>query len=136
MSAQLPVLAGLNPLELQPGRRIATPQVLVALALIGSFDRSPMAGLVDLRSVDVALPGVVVVTTGQGSEVTFALENVTQQLGRWRKIYDLGKSMNKAIASADLAVSNNVPVRWTTAGIGPVNAPKKSNPATNRRKNV
>ena len=136
MTGQLPLLTGLNPLELQPGRRVASPQVLAALALIGTVDRSPMAGLVDLRSVDVSSPGVIVVTTGQGSEVTFALENLAQQLGRWRKIYDLGKSMNKEIASADLAVSNNVPVRWTTAGIGPVTTPKKSNPATIRRKNV
>jgi POTRA domain, FtsQ-type len=136
MSAQLPVLTGLNPLELQPGRRVASPQVLAALALIGIFDRSPMAGLVDLRHVDVSFPGVVVVTTGQGSEITFALENVAQQLGRWRKIYDFGKSLNKAIASADLAVSNNVPVHLITLDIRPVTPPKKSNPATNRRKNV
>ena len=61
---------------------------------------------------------------------------MAQQLGRWRKIYDLGKSMNKVIASADLAVSNNVPVRLITAGIGPAPSPKKNNPATNRRKNV
>ena len=72
MSAQRPVLAGLNPLELQPGRRIASPQVLAALAMIGAFAHSPMAGLADLRRVDVSSPGVVMVTTGQGSEITFA----------------------------------------------------------------
>ena len=44
--------------------------------------------------------------------------------------------MNKAIASADLAVSNNVPVRWTAASIVPVTTPKKSNPIKTRRKNV
>ena len=136
MKAQLPLLTGLNPLELQPGRLIASPQVLAALALIGSFDYSPMAGLVDLRSLDVSSPGMVVATTGQGSEITFRLENMPQQLGRWRKIYDLGKSLNKVIASADLAVSNNVPVRFMTAGIGPAPSPKKSNPAINGRKNV
>lgn len=137
MSAELPAVTGLNGYQLQPGHRVESPQAQAALQLIGAFDHSPMAGLVDLRHVDVSSPGVVVATTGQGAEITFALENLEQQLARWRKIYDLGQSMNKAIASADLAVSNNVPVRWTTASIVPGTTPIiKSNPAKNRRKNV
>ena len=107
-----------------------------ALALIGAFDHSPMAGLVDLRRVDVSSPGVVVATTGQGGEITFAPGNLEQQLARWRKIYDLGQSMNRAIASADLAVANNVPVRWMAVGGGPAALPKKTSPAHLRRKNV
>jgi cell division septal protein FtsQ len=136
MSAELPAVTGLNGYQLQPGHRVESPQAQAALQLIGAFDHSPMTGLVDLRRVDVSSPGVVVATTGQGAEITFALENLEQQLARWRKIYDLGQSMNKAIASADLAVSNNVPVRWTAASIVPDSTPKKSNPAKNRRKNV
>jgi cell division septal protein FtsQ len=136
MSAQLPVVTGLNVYQLQPGHRVESPQAQAALQLIGAFDHSPMAGLVDLRRVDVSSPGVVVATTGQGGEITFALENLEQQLGRWRKIYDLGQSMNKAIVSADLAVSNNVPVRWTAASIVPAMTPKNSNPVKIRRKNV
>ena len=105
-------------------------------ALIGAFEHSPMAGLVDLRRVDVSQPGVVVATTGQGSEITFALLNLEQQLARWRKIYDWGQTMSKTIASADLAVSNNVPVRWTVSTVVPVAAPKNSNPTRTRRRNV
>jgi len=136
MSAELPAVTGLNGYQLQPGHRVESPQAQAALQLISAFDHSPMAGLVDLRRVDVSSPGVVVATTGQGAEITFALENLEQQLARWRKIYDLGQSMNKAIASADLAVSNNVPVRWTAASIVPEATPRKSNPAKYRRKNV
>jgi hypothetical protein len=137
MSAQLPVVTGLSVFELQPGRRVESPQVQAALALIGTFDHSPMAGLVDLRSVDVSSPGVIVATTGQGSEITFALDNLEQQFGRWRGIYDYGKRMNKGdIATLDLAVANNVPVRWMAASGLPATTPKKSKPATNRRKNV
>jgi cell division septal protein FtsQ len=136
MSAQLPVVTGLNVYQLQPGHRVESPQAQAALQMIGAFDHSPMAGLVDLRRVDVSQPGVIVATTGQGSEITFALENLEQQLGRWRKIYDLGQSMNKAIASVDLAVSNNVPVRWTAASVVPVTTPRNFNPIKNRRKNV
>jgi cell division septal protein FtsQ len=135
MSAQLPVVTGLNVYQLQPGHRVESPQAQAALQLIGAFNHSPMAGLVDLRRVDVSQTGVVVATMGQGSEITFGLENLEQQLGRWRKVYDLGMSKNKMIASLDLAVANNVPVRWAEIISAPV-MKKNYNPAKNRRKNV
>jgi len=121
---------------LQPGHRVESPQVQAALELIGAFGHSPMAGLVDLRRIDVSAPGVVVVTTGQGGEITFGLNNLEQQLRRWREIYDFGQRMNKAVASLNLAVSNNVPVRWMEAVVVPSAAPRTVNPAHTRRKNV
>jgi len=133
---QLPVIMGLNVFQLQPGHRVESPQVQAALELIGAFKHSPMAGLVDLQRVDVSQPGVVVATTGQGSEITFAFQNLEQQLSRWRKIYDLGQTMSKTIASVDLAVSNNVPVRWTASTVVPVITPKNTNPLKTRRRNV
>lgn len=137
MNTQLPVVTGLNVYELQPGHHVESPQVGAALALISAFDHSPMAGLVDLRRVDVSSPGVIVATTGQGGEITFALDNLEQQLARWREVYDYGKRMNKGdIATLDLAVSNNVPVQWAAAGNVPSAPPKKSTPIRSRRKNV
>jgi cell division septal protein FtsQ len=136
ISEQQPVITGLNVYQLQPGHRLASPQAQAALQLIGMFDHSSMAGLVDLRRIDVSSPGVIIVTTGQGSEITFGLENLEQQLRRWRGIYDLGQSKNKIIASADLAVANNVPVLWMELGAAPDKTPKAVNPAHTRRKNV
>jgi cell division protein FtsQ len=136
MNPSLPVIAGLNVFQLQPGRRVELPEVRAALQLIEAFDQSPMAGLVDLRRVDVTAPGVVIATTGQGSEITFALNNLDQQLRRWRGIYDLGVQKKATIASADLAVANNVPVRWMTASVVNDVLPKSAKPLKNRRKNV
>ena len=137
MKADLPVISGLNAFQLQPGRRVELPAVQAALKLVAAFDRSPMAGLVDLRRVDVSAPGVLVATTGQGSEITFGPGNFDQQLRRWRQIYALGFSQQKAIASADLAVMNNVPVRWMMASTAPAAVtPKAVKPVKNRRKNV
>ena len=137
MSSELPAIAGVNAFQLQPGRRVELPQVQVALQLITAFSRSPMAGLVDLRRVDVSAPGVLVATTGQGSEITFGLNNLDQQLRRWRQIYNLGAGQQRAIASVDLAVANNVPVRWMLASAAPVAlTPKAVKPAKTRRKNV
>jgi curli biogenesis system outer membrane secretion channel CsgG len=137
MNSQLPVIAGVNAFQLQLGRRVELPQVQAALQLIAAFARSPMAGLVDLRRVDVSAPGVVVATTGQGSEVTFGLNNLDQQLRRWRQIYDYALSRKSNIAAVDLAVANNVPVRLVLASAAPESVtPKAVKPAKNRRKNV
>jgi cell division septal protein FtsQ len=96
-----------------------------------------MAGLVDLRRVDVSAPGVIVATTGQGGEITFGLDNLDQQLRRWREIYDWGLLHgNNSIAAVDLAVPNNVPVRWMLASAVPDVTPKSVKPVKNRRKNV
>ena len=137
MNSQLPVIAGLNAFQLQPGRRMESLPVQAALKLIAAFASSPMAGLVDLRRVDVSAPGVVVATTGQGSEIIFGLDNFEQQLRRWRQIYDLGMRQQRAIATADLAVANTVPVRWMLASAAPVAVtPKAVKPIKTRKKNV
>jgi len=77
-----------------------------------------------------------VAMTEQGGEITFGLDNLDQQLRRWREIYDLGQRMNRVIAAVNLAVSNNVPVRWMEAGAAPVSLPRQNNPPPVRRKNV
>ena len=136
VGGQLPVIAGLNVYQLQPGHRVELPQAQAALQLIADFGHSPMAGLVDLKRIDVSAPGVVLVTTGQGSEITFGLQNLDQQLRRWREIYDLGRRNNKLIASADLAVANNVPVRWMDATTATAVPPNRSTTTDTRRKNV
>jgi cell division septal protein FtsQ len=126
----LPVLLGVKSGELQLGRRLNSPQTTAALRLISEFAYSPMAGLVDLRSIDVTALDVLVVTTAQESEVTFGLDNLDRQLRRWREIHDLGRRLNRNVASIDLAVSNNVPVRWLEATVTPppAKAPKTSRP--------
>ena len=136
VNPQLPVIAGLNYFQIVAGRRIDQPQLQAALQLIDSFDRSPMAGMVDLQRVDVSQPRVIVATTGQGSEVTFSLDNLDLQLRRWQQIYNLGVQQQKTIATVDLAVANNVPIHWMTASVAPVVTPKTVKPLKNRRRNV
>jgi len=122
---RLPAISGLNVYRLQAGSRVASPQTLAALQLIVAFKQSPMAGLANLRSIDVSSPGVVIATTEQGGEITFGLDNFGQQLRRWRAIYKLGVNQKKIIAALDLAVANNVPVRWAEM-VSPPGAPRNS----------
>jgi len=133
VNPQLPVIAGLNYFQLQPGHRIEQAQAQAALRLVASFDRSPMAGLVDLQRVDVSEPLVLVATTGQGSEVTFGLDNLDHQLQRWWLICNRNLG---TFATLDLAVGNNVPLRRMTNSLAPVMTHKIVKPLKSRRKNV
>jgi len=132
----LPLVAGVNPYDLQPGRRVESPGLKGALQFIAAFDHSPMFGLTDLRRIDVGAPEVLVVTTGQGSVITFGLENFERQLLRWREIRDAGARYQKAIASLDLAVTNNIPARWLEASAVPRGPQKPTPPARAKRKHV
>ena len=132
----LPVIVGVNPHELQPGRRVETPAVQAALKLLAAFDSSPMYGFVELRRVDVGAAEVMVVTTETGSEITFGLQNAERQLMRWREIHDAGARMQRALASLDLAVTNNLPARWLEATAVPVAPRKPAKPSPSRKKHV
>ena len=132
----LPVLSGIDDYVVQPGRRIATQQVRAALKLIVAFEQSSMAGLVDLKRIDVSSPEVLIVTTGQGSEVTFGLADLEQQLRRWHDIFDMGQRLSKAIATLDLAVNNHIPARWLEASAVPQATPKAPKPLRYRKKHV
>jgi cell division septal protein FtsQ len=123
-SFELPQIAGINPNDLQPGRRLEATQLKAALQLITAFEESSMAEVVEVKKIDISAADVIVVTTSQGAEVTFAPSDPEQQLRRWREIFDLGQKMGRALASLDLAVSNNIPARWLEASAVPPIIPK------------
>lgn len=145
----LPLITGINPADLIPGRAIPEPPARAALELIQSFKRSPMSGLVDLQRIDISSPGVLQVATGQGAEITFSIaapdaqtraDELDKQMRRWHVIFVELQKKGKMIASLDLSVPSNIPAKWVDAGtvIGttPVPAPKNKNPQHTRKKNV
>lgn len=132
----LPVLSGVNAAELGPARVVTSPKVLSALRLIAAFENSPMAGLVDLKTVDVSGTEVLQVTTGQGGQITFALDRTEDQLRHWRLAYDYGQNIGKGIRTFDLSVMNNPPLTWLDAGAPPPAAPKLNKRPLNRKKHV
>jgi cell division protein FtsQ len=115
----LPVLAGVHPNDVQPGRRIHAPQLHAALDLIQAFERSPMAGLAEIKRIDISAPEVLIATVAQDVTVTFGLKDHEMQLARWREIYNTADSIGKSILTLDLAVSNNIPVTLSDAGPSP-----------------
>jgi cell division septal protein FtsQ len=137
VNPQLPVITGVNYFQLQAGRRLESAQVQAALRLVTLYDRSPMAGLVDVQRVDISQPRVIVVTTGQGTEVTFGLDDLEHQMRRWEGIYQQYSRQPRAMAAIDLAVMQNVPIRWQTNNIAPMAVtPHVVKPLKIRRRNV
>jgi hypothetical protein len=131
---QLPLISGVK--EAQVGHPVELPQAKAALQLIDAFDRSAMAGVTELKKIDVSGAEVLVATTGQGGEVTFGLTDFEQQLRRWREIYEMGQRLGKAVATLDLAVSNNIPATWIEASVVPPLPPKAPKILRNRKKHV
>ena len=122
---------------MRPGYPVESSQVRAALRLLAEFERSTMVGLVDLKQIDVSAPEVLRVTTGQGSTVTFGVNNLTDQFRRWRLIQDEGLKKGKALATLDLSVANNIPARWLEANAASLTKPKPNlKPTRPRKKNV
>ena len=136
----LPLVTGTRAFAVKPIGRTDSEQIRCALDLRGKYYQCPMAGITDLKRVDVSSPEILVATTGQGSEITFGVRDIDQQLLRWREIYEQGVRYNKSIASLDLAVANNIPARWMEATLQskPVipKPPKPARVTTPRRRNV
>jgi cell division septal protein FtsQ len=133
---QLTAISGIDPNEVQPGRRIQNPQLQAALRLLRAFERSALFGLVELKKIDVGIPDLLVVTTTQGSEINFGLSDPEQQIRRWHEIYQTGQRRGKAIGSLDLAVSNSLPLRIVDASAVPQAPPKANRNLANRKKHV
>jgi hypothetical protein len=132
----LPAICGLNLAEVMPGRKIDSAQVRGALLLICAVPHSPMAGVADLRVIDVSSPDLLQATTGDQGKIVFSPNNPDQQLRRWRDIRDRAQQQGLAIASLDLSVPGNIPAVLVAAGPAPLNVPKNINPQPIRKKNV
>ena len=39
-------------------------------------------------------------------------DGLNAQIQRWRQIHDLGRQHHRAVATVDLSIKNNLPVRW------------------------
>jgi hypothetical protein len=120
----LPALIGVPADTLRPGRRVESLQVRAALRLIEVFARSSMAGLVDVKQIDLSVPNVLNVATAQHSDVLFGFNDLEGQLRRWRAVHEYGQRSGKYVAWMDLSVANNIPARWLDPSLPAPPAPK------------
>jgi hypothetical protein len=132
----LPVICGIDASELHPGWAVESPRIRDALSLLEAFEESPLYPHIYLERLDVYAPQVIRVITHQGSEITLLPNKWDIQFSRWRQIHDRGARQSNTIASLDLSVSNNLPVRWVEASAAPPVNPKPPKPYRSKRKNV
>ena len=107
-----------------------------ALSLVEVFHRSSMAGLVDLKQIDLSVPNVLSVATAQHSEVLFGLNDLEGQLRRWRAVHEYGQRSARYVAWMDLSVANNVPARWLDPSLPAPPAPKPLKALRPKKKHV
>lgn len=124
----LPIITGISSGALRPGRRVESTQVRAALSLIAEFDYSPMAGLAEFQRINVMTPEILEAFTSHGSQIIFSLNSFEMQLRRWRLVYDQYQKSGKAIATLDLSISNNIPLRFVEAAALPPVRPKTRKP--------
>jgi hypothetical protein len=120
----------------RPGFQLDSAKLRCALDLLAEFEVSEVIAVADILNVELGEPEVLQVSTGQGSRVTFSQQETRGQFRRWRMIHDYGMQSGRAIASLDLSVTNNLPVRWLEASMVPPAKTKPVKPPRNRRKHV
>ena len=132
----LPIITGVGNTAFRPGTIVGSPQILAALRWVAEFQSSSMVGEVDVQAIDVSSQTSLLVTTGQGNEVSFAYDAFEQQFIRWRQIQHLARTRNQSVASLDLVVTNFVPAVWTEMTNGAPAALRVPPPSPYRKKNV
>jgi cell division protein FtsQ len=128
--AALPLLTGLGSSSFTAGEALSDPQARAALALI-ALGEGPAAAGTDLVSVDVGTPGVLLALTAKGERLSLLPDDLPRQLRDWTFISQRAAALGSNIASVDLSVQKNIPLRWETNG--PV-APQPQRPPHIRRR--
>jgi cell division septal protein FtsQ len=111
----LPVITGAAVADMRIRSPVISPEIYHALALFQRTDRGdPLPGL-DVRAVDVSRRGYLLVTTADGCRARLAIANVDQQLRRWRDVLADTRARAERVASIDLSMGRDVPVRFAAA---------------------
>jgi cell division septal protein FtsQ len=133
----LPILINVPASEAQLGRQTESAQIRAALKLISELDHSPMAGMVELKTINVGVPEILQATTSQGAQVTFSIDHFDTQLRRWRLISDQFQKWGRAITWVDLSIANNLPVcSVALASVPQLPPPQPGKPPRTKRKHV
>jgi cell division protein FtsQ len=134
----LPALTGFNPRELRPGAFVDSAQIRAALDLIGQYEKSSVASMIEFRSVDLSSAQTLLARAEPETEITFAPDNFARQLARLQTTLEYARRQNRMLATLDLAVGNYVPARWIEPSTNAPAAPSIILPqnSTNRKKHV
>ncbi len=114
--AAMPTITGLDRSSLQIGKRINSENVQAALELVSVFRLTGMYRVDQIDKIDIKNSRCLVVTTRKGSQIQMAPDHFEKQLSRWRAVQQFAnRHSGISIASLDLSLKNNCPVRWNVS---------------------
>ena len=108
----VPVVNGLVFTELETGQSLKDTPVGVIVDLLKRLEVSPLGTRLDIVSADVSDPFAIHVVTNDRAEITFRTDFLNQQLSRLKDIVEYARVRDQRIASVDLTLDRNVPVRF------------------------
>ena len=102
------------------GSLTVAEDTLTALKFLQYYRLQATNLLPEITSVSISISRILVVTTAEGSEITFAAPELETQLNRWKELRRHMKETSdiRIIQTLDLSVSRNAPIRWKETAPG------------------
>ena len=111
----LPEIVGGRFVDIDPGQRLDQPEVQSALNLLRLLDLTPLRTRFDVAQIDVNRPLAMQMTTRDGAQILFQLDNLPAQLDRLEQVIEYAENRSQQVATIDLTPERNVPVRFKIA---------------------
>ncbi len=105
----LPVIAGVQTEDLEPGKKIRKAEVLAALDLL---KRTRDGGSLKVTAVDVSKGCFIVATDQKGAQVTLGLDDITGQMDRLAAVRNEAALIGQEIQTINLIPMRNIPVTF------------------------
>jgi cell division septal protein FtsQ len=105
----LPIIAGVQTEDLEPGKKIHKAEVLAALDLLR---RTRDAGSLKVTTVDVSKGCYMVATDQKRAQITFGLDDVAGQVDRLGAVRNEASLIGQEIATINLIPMRNIPVTF------------------------
>ncbi len=121
--AGLPLLAGTTAAGVAPGHTLAGAHILAGLRMLAEFAEAPIATETEIAAVDVSAPGLLMVHTTRGAQITLTPGNLPEQFQQWLGVQRRSAELRRAIGSLDLSVAKHPPLRWVEMANATTNEP-------------
>ena len=108
----LPLIVGCAGESLEPGKVVESAEAKSALELLRLSTRSFMQTRFQIREIDISRGYCLGVTDKNHTRVTFAFDNLEQQLQRLEQFLVYSEDTKRDLATVNLLVQRNIPVTF------------------------
>jgi cell division protein FtsQ len=108
----LPLIAGCTGELLEAGKVVESPEANAALELLRLSTRSFMQTRFQVREIDISKGYCLAVTDKNHTRVTFAFDNLEEQLQRLEQFLVYSDDTKRELATVNLLVQRNIPVTF------------------------